>query len=159
MRRILILSLAAALTAAACGGGSEAAGDDSTTTSTTLPGDETETTTDTGAATTEAPAPLEWVLDDADNGRILNVEVGDAVSMRLPVEDAADPQWVIVKEPDPEILEIIDSLLWTPSEPGAEAVAFEFVFYVVGTGVTDVTFSLGPLTPTSRTIGFTVQSG
>ena len=152
MRRFSILFLVAAL-AAACGGGAEPADDDGATSTTAAAprGDEaTDTTADPATTVTAAPEPKEFLLDEEDNGAIVRVQPGDAVIMRLPVEDPADPQWVIVREPDPAILQIVDSLLWTPSDPGAGEVSFEFSFFVVGTGETDVTFSLGPPTPTSR---------
>ena len=155
----MIIAQAAALVAAGCGGDDTSAADTSTSTSTTS----TETTeapaTTEAPTTTGAPEPAECVLGEADNGAILRVRPGDAVTMRLPVEDPGNPQWVIAKEPDSAILQIIDSLLWIPSEPGADEVYFEFVFLVVGTGETDVTFSFGPVTPTARTVGFSIDSG
>ena len=155
MRRIIIIGVLAALTAAACGGGDDAA---STSTSTTTTLDQT-ATTEAAVTTTEPAGPAELLLTEDDNGAVLRVQPGDAITMRLPIEDPSNPLWILAREPDPAIVEIADSLLWTPSEPGAEPTHFEFVFFVVGTGDTEITFSLGPMTPTSRTIGFTVQSG
>jgi len=158
MRRIVIIGVLTALLAAACGGGDDASG---TSTSTTVgvedagqaPG------TSEAPATTEASGPAEFLLDESDNGAILDVRPGDAIVIRLAIEDPANPLWILAREPDPAVAEIADSILWTPSEPGATPTHFEFVFYVVGIGETEVTLSLGPMTPTSRTIGFTIRSG
>ena len=159
MRRTVIIGILTALVASACGGGSDDAA--TTTAPTTTLGESLEQTSTTEAAvtTTEPAGPAEFLLTEDDNGAVLRVHPGDAITMRLPIEDPSNPLWILAREPDPAIVEIADSLLWTPSEPGAGPTHFEFVFFVVGTGDTEITFSLGPMTPTSRTIGFTVQSG
>ena len=150
MRRIVILGVLTALLAAACGGG-----DDSVEASTTTTIEGTDEVTDTAAVPVR---PTEFVVTENDNGAVLPVQPGDVITVRLPVEDPANPLWILATEPDPAIVQIADSLLWIPSEPGGELTHFEFVFWVTGSGGTGMTFSLGPLSPTSPTVGFTIES-
>jgi hypothetical protein len=159
MGRSVIISLATALAVAGCGG-SETVGDAATTTSSAATETSAAPTTSEGlvAPTTEA-LPAEFTFEESDDGAVIKVRPGDAITIRLPVEDPSDPQWVLVEEPDAAIVQIIDSLLWIPSEPGAGEVLFEFVFYVVGAGETDMRFSLGPPGSGSRSVGFAIASG
>jgi hypothetical protein len=149
MRRTIIIGTLVALVTAACGNGGAA------TSTTTI--DELADGLDTAAALA-AENPAEFVLTEWDDGAVLRVRPGDVIAMRLPVEDPANPLWILATEPDPAIVAITDSLLWTPSEPGAEPTHFEFVFWVIGTGTTGMTFSLGALTPTSRTVDIRIES-
>jgi len=159
MRRTVIIGILTALVATACGGGNDDAATTTEPATTLVEVPDQTSTTEAATATTEPARPAEFLLTEADNGAVLRVQPGDAITIRLPIEDPSNPLWILAREPDPAIVEIADSLLWTPSEPGAVASHFEFLFFVVGTGDTEITFSLGPMTPTSRTIGFTVQSG
>ncbi|MFH2073617.1 MAG: hypothetical protein ABIJ75_12285 [Actinomycetota bacterium] len=149
MRHTIILGVLVALVTAACGGGSAATG--------TTGIDESADGFDTAAALA-AENPAEFVLTDRDDGALLRVHPGDVIAMRLPVEDPANPLWILATEPDPAVVAITDSLLWTPSEPGSEPTHFEFVFWVIGTGTTGMTFSLGAPTPTSPTVIISIES-
>lgn len=147
MRRNIIAGIVVAFVTAACGGNGAA--------TTTI--DEAGVGFDTAAALA-AENPAEFVLTDGDDGALLRVHPGDVIAMRLPVEDPANPLWILATEPDPAIVSITASLLWTPSEPGAEPTRFEFVFWVIGTGTTGMTFSLGALTPTSPSVDIAIES-
>ena len=89
---------------------------------------------------------------------ILGYVGGEEHGVRLLVEDPSGPLWILTTESDLGFLDFGDSLLWMPSEPGAEPSHFELVVWVTATGEAEIVFSLGPLDTASSTVAFTIQS-
>jgi hypothetical protein len=99
-----------------------------------------------------------FVVTPADDGAVLRTQPGDSVTVRLPVDDPSGPLWLLTTESDLGFLDIEDSLLWMPSEPGAEPSHFELVVWVTATGQADIVFSLGPPETASTTVTFTIDA-
>lgn len=157
MRRVVTIGIVMAVLMAACGGGDDADTTSSTGVDETLAG---ETSTTEAAATTEAAGwtqGAEFALGIADDGAVLRVSVGDTITARLPIDDPGDEPWIIAQPPDPVVLGIGDSFTFMPSDPGAAPSYIEFVFWVFGSGTTEVIISQGPLSITTPSLTFTVE--
>ncbi len=160
MRRAAIVVVVMATLTAACGGGDDAA---TTTSSTELDAALAGETSATDAPATTVATPgvrgAEFTLVLADDGAVLRVGVGDTITARLPIDDPGDAPWIIAQPPDPVVLGIGDSFTFVPSEPGAAPSFTEFVFWVFGSGTTEVIISQGPLSIMTPSLTFTVEVG
>lgn len=159
MRRSAVVPVLLAVLTGACGGGAAVP----STTPAVPPGEGTAATTATDDTGDLSPAgepgmPADHPVAEADDGTVLAVHPGDTITVKLPVEDPANPLWVIALEPDPAVVETGGAFPWTPADPGDDGRFFQFVFRVTGIGDTGITFSLGPPGPDARTFGFTVRS-
>jgi acyl-CoA dehydrogenase len=157
MRRFVIIGIVMAVLTAACGGGDDADTTSSTDMDETVAG-ETSTTEAAATTMTELRAQgAEFALGIADDGAVLRVGIGDTITARLPIDDPGDTPWIIAQPPDPVVLGIGDSFTFVPSEPGAAPSYIEFVFWVFGSGTTEVIISQGPLSITTPSLTFTVE--
>jgi hypothetical protein len=86
----------------------------------------------------------EFLVTPSDQGSVLRVRVGDAITARLPLTEPTGPQWVVARVPDPLVLAVGDVFTWAPSEPGSGPAYTEFVFWVLGPGAATVVLNLEP---------------